>query len=86
MERIDSKGSGVPDRDAVARPRAVPKEERGVAAALSKELVVVEVRRGATASAAAAVVGDLREEDGQEVVPEVAAGAVVVDGADSGGC
>ena len=53
---------------------------------LSKELVVVEVRRGASASAAAAVVGDLREEDGQGVVPAVADGAVAAGGADNGGC
>ncbi len=53
-----------------------------VVAALLGGLIAEEVLRGATVSAAAEVVGDLREEDGQEVVPEVAAEAA--GGADSG--
>ena len=76
----------MPNRDEAARPRAVPNKERGVAEAPFRASIVVEVRQGNTVSAAAAVVGELREEDDRGVVPGVGAAAVAADGADNGGC
>ncbi len=99
MGRINLKVAGVlaGEEPVTAEPcvaRAEPAEQavvvgrfnasQEVAAVPLGGLIAEDVLRGTTVSAAAEVVGDLREEDGQGAVPEVAAGAVAAGGADSG--